>query len=63
MAQLERAAIRPDTLACLDEQLRGERLDVESDDRKWPLRWAIFSVLATCLFLWLSISSVIHSIF
>jgi len=63
MAPLDKVYVEDDTLDLLDEQLRGERLSVESQEGKWPLGRSILFVLVSSLVLWIGIYFAIRSIF
>ncbi len=62
MAPLDSAAAQQDTLVLVDEQLRGEKLTVDSADQKWPLGRRILFILVTsfvlCTGIYLTASSV-----
>ena len=57
------AAALQDTLTLVDQRLRGERLTVDSADKKWPLGRSILFVLVTSFVLWAGIYFGISSVF
>ncbi len=63
MAPLDSAAAQQDTLTLVDEQLRGERLTVDSADKKWPLGRRILFILVTSFVLWTGIYFTVSSAF
>ncbi len=63
MAPLDSAAAQQDTLILVDEQLRGEKLTVDSVDRKWPLGRRILFMLVTSFVLCTGIYFTISSVF
>ncbi len=63
MAPLDTASAQQDTLTLIDEQLRGERLTVDSADKKWPPGRNILFVLVTSFVLWTGIYFGISSVF
>ena len=52
-----------DTLILLDQRLRGERLTVDSADKKWPLGRRILFILVASFVLWTGIYFTASSVF
>ncbi len=63
MASLDKISAQQDTLTLLDQQLRGERLSVETNEESWPLGRIIFIVLVSSLVLWIGINFAVRAIF
>ena len=63
MASLDKISVQQDTLTLLDQQLRGERLSVETNEESWPLGRIIFIVLVSILVLWIGIHFAVRAIF
>ncbi len=63
MASVDKIYVQQDTLTLLDQQLRGERLSVESNEESWPLGRIIFIVLVSILVLWIGIHFAVRAIF
>ena len=63
MARLDSAAAQQDTLTLVHQRLRGERLTVDSADKKWPLGRRILFILATSFVLWTGIYFTVSSAF
>ncbi len=63
MASLDKISVQQDTLTLLDQQLRGERLSVETNEESWPLGRIIFIVLVSILVLWIGINFAVRAIF
>jgi hypothetical protein len=63
MAPLDSAAIKQDTLTLVDHQLRGERLTVDSADKKWPLGRRMLFILVASFVLWTGIYFTVSSVF
>jgi hypothetical protein len=71
MAPLDSAAESPaesatalqDTLTLLDQKLRGERLAVDSADKKWPLGRSMLFILVASFVLWTGIYFTVSSVF
>ncbi len=71
MAPLDSAAESPaesatalqDRLALLDQKLRGERLAVDSADKKWPLGRRMLFILVASFVLWTGIYFTVSSVF
>ncbi len=63
MAPLDSAAAQQDTLTLVDEQLRGEKLTVDSVDKKWPLGRRILFILVTSFVLSTGIYFTVSSVF
>ncbi len=63
MASLDKTSVQQDTLTLLDQQLRGERLSVETNEESWPLGRIIFIVLVSILVLWIGIHFAVRAIF
>jgi hypothetical protein len=63
MASLDKISVQQDTLILLDQQLRGERLSVETNEESWPLGRIIFIVLVSSLVLWIGIHFAVRAIF
>ena len=59
----ESATALQDTLTFVDQKLCGEKLTVESADKKWPLGRSILFVLVTSFVLWTGIYFGISSVF
>ncbi len=59
----ESATALQDTLTFVDQKLHGERLTVESADKKWPLGRSILFVLVTSFVLWIGIYFGISAVF
>ena len=62
MAPLDSTTAQQDTLTLLDQTLRGERLSVDSADKKWPLRQRILIVLVASAVPWVGIYFVVRSV-
>ena len=62
MAPLDEA-VQQDALTLLEDQQRGERLSIESDEEKWPLGRRIRFLLVSSLVLWIGIYFAIRSVF
>ena len=62
MAPLDSATAQQDTLTLLDRTLRGERLSVDSADKKWPLRQRILIILVASAVPWVGIYFVVRSV-
>ena len=52
-----------DTLTLLDQGLRGEKLTVDSADKKWPLGRRILFILVASFVLWTGIYFMVSSVF
>ncbi len=63
MASLDKISVQQETLTLLDQQLRGERLSVETNEESWPLGRIIFIVLVSILVLWIGIHFAVRAIF
>ena len=63
MASLDKISVQQDTLTLLDQQPRGERLSVETNEESWPLGRIIFIVLVSSLVLWIGIHFAVRAIF
>jgi hypothetical protein len=63
MASLDKISVQQDTLSLLDQQLRGERLSVETKEESWPLGRIIFIVVMSSLVLWVGIHFAVRAIF
>ena len=63
MPSLGNVAAKQEPLLLTDEQLHGEKLSIETDENRWPLRWSVLLVVTTNLILWLGIGVVIPSLF
>ena len=71
MAPLDSAAESPaesatalqDTLTLLDQKLRGERLAVDSADKKWPPGRSMLFILVASFVLWTGIYFTVSSVF
>ncbi len=63
MAPLDSATAQQDTLILVDEQLRGEKLTVDSADKKLPLGRRILFILVTSFVLWTGIYFTVSSVF
>ena len=63
MASLDKISVQQDTLTLLDQQLRGERLSVETIEESWPLGRIIFIVLVSSFVLWIGIHFAVRAIF
>ncbi len=63
MASLDKISVQQDTLILLDQQLRGERLSVETNEESWPLGRIIFIVLVSIPVLWIGIHFAVRAIF
>ncbi len=63
MASLDKISVQQDTLTLLEQQLRGERLSVETNEESWPLGRIIFIVLVSILVLWIGIHFAVRAIF
>ncbi len=59
----ESATALQDTLTFVDEKRRGERLTVDSADKKWPLGRRILFILVTSFVLWTGIYFTVSSAF
>ena len=57
------AATLQDAVTLVDQRLRGERLTVDSGDKKWRLGRSILFVLVTSFVLWVGIYFGISSVF
>ena len=62
MAPLDSTTAQQDTLTLLDQTLRGERLSVDSADKKWPLRQRILIILVASAVPWVGIYFVVRSV-
>ena len=58
-----RSMIQQAGITLLDQQLRGERLSVETNEESWPLGRIIFIVLVSILVLWIGIHFAVRAIF
>jgi hypothetical protein len=63
MVPLDSAVAQQDALSPVNQTLRGERLTVESDDRKWPLRRTVLFVVLTSAVLWSGIFFALGALF
>ena len=52
-----------DTLTLLDQGLRGEKLTVDSADKKWPLGRRILFIMVASFVLWTGIYFMVSSVF
>ncbi len=59
----ESATALQDTLTLLDQKLRGERLAVDSADKKWPLGRRMLFILVASFVLWTGIYFTVSSVF
>ncbi len=59
----ESATALQDTLTLLDQKLRGERLAVDSADKKWPLGRSMLFILVASFVLWTGIYFTVSSVF
>ena len=63
MVPLDAVAARQDALSSVHQTLRGERLTVESEDRKWSPRRTVLFVILTSLVLWIGIYFALRPLF
>ncbi len=63
MDSVDQISDEQETLTLQDQQLRGERLSVETNEESWPLGRIIFIVLVSILVLWIGIHFAVRAIF
>ena len=63
MASLDKISVQQDTLTLLDQQLRGERLSVETIEESWPLGRILFIVMVSSLVLWIGLHFAVRAVF
>ncbi len=63
MASLDKISVQQDTLTLLDQQLRGERLSVETNEESWPLGKIVLTVVVSSLVLGIGIHFAVRAIF
>jgi hypothetical protein len=63
MASLDKISVQQDTLILLDQQLRGERLSVETNEESWPLGRIFLIVVVSSLVLWIGLHFAVRAIF
>jgi len=63
MASLDKISTQQDTLTLLDQQLRGEKLSVETNEESWPLGKIVLIVVVSSLVLWIGIHFAVRAIF
>ena len=63
MASLDKISAQQDTLILLDQQLRGEKLSVETNEESWPLGRILLIVVVSSLVLWIGLHFAVRAIF
>ncbi len=63
MASLDKISVQQDTLILLDQQLRGEKLSVETNEESWPLGRILFIVMVSSLVLWIGLHFAVRAVF
>lgn len=63
MVPLDSVAAQQEALSPVNQNLRGERLTVESADDKWPLRRTVLFVVLTSVVLWSGIFFALRALF
>ena len=63
MASLDKISVQQDTLILLDQQLRGEKLSVETNEESWPLGRILLIVVVSSLVLWIGLHFAVRAIF
>jgi len=63
MASLDKTSVQQDTLILLDQQLRGEKLSVETNEESWPLGRILLIVVASSLVLWIGLHFAVRAVF
>lgn len=63
MVPLDSVAAQQEALSPVNQNLRGERLTVESADDKWPLRRTVLFVVLTSAVLWSGIFFALGALF
>jgi len=63
MVPLDSVAAQQEALSPVSQNLRGERLTVESADDKWPLRRTVLFVVLTSVVLWSGIFFALGALF
>jgi len=63
MVPLDSVAAQQEALSPVYQNLRGERLTVESADDKWPLRRTVLFVVLTSVVLWSGIFFALGALF
>ena len=63
MASLDKISTQQDTLTLLDQQLRGEKLSVETNEESLPFGKIVLTVVVSSLVLWIGIHFAVRAIF
>ena len=63
MASLDKISVQQDTLILLDQQLRGEKLSVETNEESWPHGRILLIVVVSSLVLWIGLHFAVRAIF
>ncbi len=63
MASLDKISVQQDTLILLDQQLRGEKLSVETNEESRPHGRILLIVVVSSLVLWIGLHFAVRAIF